>query len=108
MCLWDGLKEAVWSVGARMMVNFGVWSDAKWFKNIFVQLNIRENSDRLLPSLSLSVLTYNMEMIVIVLLLNNNNRSPRDVVRSEENRSCDGFAMVSVVSNPWVFTLLSI
>ena len=66
MCLWDGLKEAVWSVGACMMVNFGVWSDANWFKNIFVQLNVRENSDRLLPSLSLSVLTHtwNNEMLV--------------------------------------------
>lgn len=69
MCLWDSLKEAVWSVGAHTMVNFGVWSDANWFKNIFVQLNIHENLDRLLPSLSLSFLTYNMEMIIIVLLL---------------------------------------
>ena len=88
------------------MVNFGVWSDATWFKNIFVQLNVSENSDRLLPSLSLSFLTYNMGTIITVLLLNDNNRSPRDVVRTEENRSCEGFATVSVVSNPWMFTLL--
>lgn len=29
------------------MVNFGVWSDANWFKNIFVQLNIHENSGQI-------------------------------------------------------------